>query len=143
MAPEMYSPRPGVARSSSLYARLLVSVLSTPTLSNLFPQVALDSSIAKIPRPLEATAFCKITGLSTCMLMSSRQSSSTSRELDVLDRVYALPRIALRAAQEQKMILRGIAVNPVYLCRRGRVDTLSCIMQCLRWLNRRESACLT
>jgi hypothetical protein len=36
----------------------LASVLSKPMDDSLFPHVAFDSSIARIPRPGEATDFC-------------------------------------------------------------------------------------
>lgn len=55
----MYSPRPGVVNRSCLYACRLVSVLSKPIDASLFPQVAFDSSIAKIPWPGDAIDFCK------------------------------------------------------------------------------------
>jgi len=60
MAPEMYSPRPGVVSRSCLYACRLVSVLSKPIDANLFPQVAFDSSMARIPRPGDAMSFYTI-----------------------------------------------------------------------------------
>jgi len=60
MAPEMYSPRLGVVNKSCLYACRLVSVLSKPIDANLFPQVAFDSSMARIPRPGDAIVFYTI-----------------------------------------------------------------------------------
>jgi hypothetical protein len=57
IAPEMYWPRPGVVSSSSRYARRLSSVFSTPMESRRLPQVALDSSMARMPRPGDATAL--------------------------------------------------------------------------------------
>lgn len=60
MAPEMLSPSPGVVSKSCLYACRLTSVLSKPIDASLFPQVALDSSIARIPRPGEAIDFYTI-----------------------------------------------------------------------------------
>ena len=50
MAPPMCLPRSGVVMSSSLYRRRFSSVFSTPTPSRQ-TDVALDSSIAKIPLP--------------------------------------------------------------------------------------------
>ena len=54
----MYSPRPGVVTSSSRYARRLLSVFSRPMESRRLPQVALDSSMARMPCPGLATFFC-------------------------------------------------------------------------------------
>ncbi len=58
MAPDMYSPKPGVVTNSSRYARRLFSVFSRPMESRRLPQVALDSSIARMPCPGLATFFC-------------------------------------------------------------------------------------
>ena len=60
MEPEMYCPKPGVVNKSCLQACLLASVLSNPIDANLFPQVAFDSSIARIPRPGDAIVFYSI-----------------------------------------------------------------------------------
>lgn len=58
IAPEMYSPSPGVVHNSCLYACRFTSLFSSPIDDNRKPQVALDSSIAKIPRPGVAMVFC-------------------------------------------------------------------------------------
>ena len=58
MAPEMYSPRPGVVHSSCRYACRFTSLFSSPIDANRLPHVALDSSIARIPRPGDAIVFC-------------------------------------------------------------------------------------
>lgn len=57
MEPEIYSPRPGVVNKSCLYACLFGSVLSSPMDASLFPHVAFDSSMARIPRPGDAIDF--------------------------------------------------------------------------------------
>ncbi len=59
IAPEIYSPSPGVVHSSCRYAWRLTSVLSRPIDANRKPHVALDSSMARIPRPGVAIVFCK------------------------------------------------------------------------------------
>uniref|UniRef100_A0A3Q7ETT6 Uncharacterized protein n=1 Tax=Solanum lycopersicum TaxID=4081 RepID=A0A3Q7ETT6_SOLLC len=58
-APEMYCPRPGADTSKVRYAWRLASVFSKPMEAKRFPQVAFDSSMAKIPRPGDATVFYK------------------------------------------------------------------------------------
>lgn len=59
MAPEIYAPKLGVVNKSCLYAWRFVSVFSRPIDASRLPQVAFDSSIARIPRPGEAIDFYK------------------------------------------------------------------------------------
>jgi len=58
MAPEMYWPSPGAVTSSVRYACRFASVFSSPMDASRFPHVAFDSSMARMPRPGDATVFC-------------------------------------------------------------------------------------
>ena len=48
--------------------------------ANLFPHVALNSSIARIPRPGEATTFCRSSAVSTTMSLTA-PSGTCGRQL--------------------------------------------------------------
>merc|ERR1719213_793386 len=58
-------PEPGVLRRSSRYSRRLDSVFSTPIESRRFPQVPLDSSMARMPLPDVAMALAVVTSSSS------------------------------------------------------------------------------
>ena len=67
---------PGAVTSISRYALRFSSLFSTPIESRRLPQVALDSSMARMPRPGEAIVRCRHEGQAT-----SDQSLSEQRRI--------------------------------------------------------------